>query len=65
MPEEAMQAFAQVVIAPPGAARSRPQSRRCDAPMLEIEAGRVVVRVREGVDASLVEAVLRALKARS
>ena len=65
LPEEAMQAFAQVVIAPPGAARSRPPSRRYDAPMLEIEAGRVIVRVREGADASLVEAVLRALKARS
>ena len=44
----------------------RADHRKGGGAPLTIEAGRVVVvRVREGVDASLVEAVLRALKARS
>lgn len=61
--------FAPVVIAPPdqhppAKPAARPVSRPA-APMIEIEAKGVVVRVRDGADVLLVEAMLRVLRARA
>ena len=54
--------FAPVVVAP---AMAHPQKRaRCVAPMIEIEAKGIVVRVRDGADVPLVEAMVRALRVR-
>lgn len=61
--------FAPVVIAPeqqapkPAARPARPS--RPVAPMIEIEAKGVVVRVRDGAEVLLVEAMLRVLRARA
>lgn len=62
--------FAPIVVAPPDgrsparpAVRPRPSLRA--APMIEIEAKGVVVRVRDGADVLLVEAMLRVLRARA
>lgn len=59
--------FAPVVVtapSPPALRRSR-RSDRSSAPMIEIEAKGVVVRVRDGADVGLVEAMVRALRARA
>jgi|SRR5688572_11695330 transposase len=61
--------FAPVVIAPEQRA-PRPAARPARAarpvpPMIEIEAKGVVVRVRDGADVLLVEAMLRVLRARA
>lgn len=64
--------FAPIVIASPDSAlpmkpapARAPHPPRSAAAMIEIEAKGVVVRVREGADVSLVEAMLRALRTRS
>ena len=63
--------FAPVVVAPleqhpPAKAATRPaRPSRPAAPMIEIEAKGVVVRVRDGADVLLVEAMLRVLRARA
>ncbi len=56
-----LMSFAPVVVSE---ARPRSRSSRCSAPMIEIEAKGIVVRVREGADTMLVEAMVRALRAR-
>jgi transposase len=61
--------FTPVVIAPEQMA-ARPATRparisRPAAPMIEIEANGLVVRVRDGADVLLVEAMLRVLRARA
>jgi transposase len=62
--------FAPVVVATPALPSTKAAGRaRCGArlaaAMIEIEAKGIVVRVREGVDVLLVEALLRALRARA
>ena len=61
--------FTPVVIAPEQLAampaRRPARTSRPAAPAIEIEAKGVVVRVRDGADVLLVEAMLRALKARA
>ena len=57
--------FAPVIISPPDPSppSRTPRTGRHDAPLIEIEAKGVVVRVRDG--AALVEAMLRVLTARA
>lgn len=63
--------FVPVVIAPPEqhpaatCAARPPRASKPAAPMIEIEAKGVVVRVRDGADVLLVEAVLRVLRGRT
>lgn len=59
--------FASVIVSPDTAApRPRPmRASRPAAPVIEIEAKGVFVRVREGADVTLVEAMLRVLRSRS
>lgn len=63
--------FVPAVIAPPDqrvaakCAARPPRASKPATPMIEIEAKGVVVRVREGADVLLVEAMLRVLRARS
>jgi transposase len=59
--EEARTAFAPVVLAPPTA---KPVARPPSA-AVEIEAGAVRVRIRAGVEADVVEAIVRALAGRA
>jgi transposase len=61
--------FAPVIISPPDPSPPMPArttgTGRHDAPLIEIEAKGVVVRVRDGADTALVEAMLRVLTARA
>jgi transposase len=62
--------FAPVVMAPDQHPTMKPAARparasKPPAPMIEIDAKDVVVRAREGADVALVEAMLRALRARA
>lgn len=62
--------FVPVVMAPaerpPAACAARPpRASQPAAPMIEIEAKGVVVRVRDGADVLLVEAMLRVLRVRA
>jgi transposase len=58
--------FAPVIVAPPVHPAPRPRvPSGAAAPMIEIEAKGVVVRVRDGADVLLVEAMLRVLRARA
>lgn len=63
--------FVPVVIAPPEqrpaakCAARPPRASKPAAPMIEIEAKGVVVRVRDGADVLLVEAMLRVLRVRT
>lgn len=58
-----LMSFAPVVMSAPPPRPSR--SLRCAAPVIEIEAHGVIVRVRQGADAMMVEAVMRALRGRA
>lgn len=62
--------FAPVVVAPQNVSSAKAPARaRCGArlaaAMIEIEAKGIVVRLQGGADAALVEAMLRALRARA
>jgi transposase len=58
-------AFTPVIVAPPAQPAPRPRvPRAAAAPMIEIEAKGVVVRVRDGADVQMVEVMLRVLRAR-
>ncbi|HKP65052.1 MAG TPA: transposase [Casimicrobiaceae bacterium] len=56
--------FAPLVVTPALAARAARRTRSA-APMIEIEAKDIVVRVRDGADVLLVEAMVRALRVRA
>lgn len=64
----AVVSFAPVVISAPDSSPPKPvrapRTVRHDAPLIEIEAKGVVVRVRDGADPTLVESMLRVLRAR-
>jgi transposase len=63
--------FAPVIVAPPEqysaakCAARPPRASKPAAPLIEIEAKGVVVRVRDGADVLLVEAMLRVLRVRA
>lgn len=56
--------FAPAIVAPPAYSAPRPRVPRAAAPTIEIEAKGVTVRLREGADVQLVEAMLRVLRSR-
>lgn len=61
----AERAFAPVIVAPPAHGRLRARTpRAAAAPTIEIEAKGVTVRMRDGADVQLVEAMLRVLRSR-
>lgn len=61
----AERAFAPAIVAPPAHSAPRAHTPRAAAPTIEIEARGVTVRLRDGADVQLVEAMLRVLGARS
>ena len=67
LPADAVMTFAPVVVGAPApqSKKAGPQRRPAIVPVIEIEAPGLVVRIRDGADRDLVEAMLLVLRGRT